>query len=208
MKAALKAWSGRVLTLVELLVAISLLSIVTVLAYRGLDGIRRSQARAAAEGRHWQAIARSFERFRSDVLQASPRPCHRLDGSLEPAWLGTAAGTGEASLALTRKPVAEGQDEQRLGYRLRQGRLELLLWPSLDALPEADLRAAPEAYDLLDGVTALELTYLSADQGWLDHWPPKGPPKVDDDPGRRPRAVLLRLTLADGTDFQRIFALP
>lgn len=187
----------------ELLVAISLLSVVTVLAYRGLDGLRRSQEWAATEDRHWQTLAHCFERFRADVLQASPRPRRRLDGNVEAVWLGTAAtADASASLAFTRKPDGEGQDEYRLGYRLRESRLELLLWPTSDAAREA----TPHSYPLLKGVISINLSYLSMDRGWLDYWPPQAEKGAD--PAGRPRAVALRLVLADGTDFQRIFVLP
>jgi general secretion pathway protein J len=190
----------RGFTLIELLIAVTLLGVVSLLAYRGLDGMHRAGARVEAEHARWQAIARCVDRFGFDVRQPSPRRSRR-GGVDQPAWLGQPQAVGEngAQLVFTRKPLVAGQDEQRIGYRLRDGRVELLTWTALDTLSAGDDR--PRTYTLLDGVGKFELRYLTPANQWSERWPLGNADAL-------PRAVSLRLVMVDGADLTRIFALP
>lgn len=191
----------RGFTLVELLVAIALLAIVSLLAYRGLDGMLRAQARTEAEAARWQAVALFLDRLRFDMQQPSARPVRRGPRE-EPAWYvaPSPAGRQETEIRFTRRPFGDGQDEKRLGYRLHDGRIDLLIWPVLDARDGAG--ALPATYTLLEGVRGFELRYLSTANRWQDDWP-VAPGSAD-----LPRAVSVRLTMADGIDVTRVFALP
>jgi general secretion pathway protein J len=115
---------------------------------------------------------------------------------------------GDALMFVRRSPDPQ-QDEQRLGYRLRQGRLELLLWSELDTLAAKDqasallapLPPASTIYPLLEGVKTFELRYLDTAKHWQTRWPAN-------DPTALPRAVQLSMQLADGQTIARLFALP
>ncbi len=62
------------------------------------------------------------------------------------------------------------QNLQRVGYRLRAQRIELLSWSSLDQAP----RERPVVDALLEGVTSLQAEYLDAAGRWQNHWPITG----------------------------------
>jgi general secretion pathway protein J len=189
----------RGLTLVELLVAVALLALLTLMAYRGLDSMTRANDRSVAESERWRATALLLERFGVDVLQPARRPVRDQAGALLPAWWGRAITEPQgvdAQFEFSRKSPP-GRDELRLGYRLRGGNVELLIWRMLDRAPAS----AAEMYPLLENVRVLQFRHLDARGVWQDHWPVN-----DAEP--LPRAVSIELTLAEGPTLRRIFALP
>jgi len=187
------------LTLIELIVAVALLALLTVMAYRGLDSMTRANDRTLAESERWRAMTLLLERFGADVSQPARRPVRGPADAPLPAWWGRAMSEpngADAQLEFSRKSPP-GRDESRLGYRLRGGNVELLVWGVLDRAP-----ASPaEVYPLLEQVSALQFRHLDAQGVWQEQWPVK-----DTEP--LPRAVLIELTLAEGPSVKRIFALP
>jgi len=190
------------LTLIELLVAVALLAIITVMAYRGLESMTSSSHRTLAEGDRWQALGMFFERFSNDVNRPAHRPIRAGEPSTAalPEWWGQAENGDPlaAQLEFTRKSPP-GRDEIRLGYRLREDRVELLVWPVLDRAPTS----RPEVHILLDGVDSLRFHYLDAAGKWQDVWPVPG---TGLEP--QPRAVAVEMTLNGGIALRRVFALP
>lgn len=187
------------LTLIELIVAVALLALLTVMAYRGLDSMTRANDRTLAETERWRAATLLLERFAADVSQPARRAVRGPEGAILPAWWGRAmpepTGT-ESQFEFSRKSPP-GQDESRLGYRLRGGTVELLVWRAMDRAPAS----SAEVYSLLENVTALRFRHLDAQGLWQDQWP-----LADAEP--LPRAVSIELTLAEGPSVKRIFALP
>ncbi len=187
------------LTLVELIVAVALLALLTVMAYRGLDSMTRANDRTLAESERWRATTLLLERFGTDVSQPVRRPVRGSAGTPLAAWWGramTEPDGADAQLEFSRKSPP-GRDESRLGYRLRGGNVELLVWRVLDRAPAS----AAEVYSLLDNVRALRFRHLDAQGVWQDQWP-----LTDAEP--LPRAVSIEVTLAEGPSVKRIFALP
>jgi general secretion pathway protein J len=179
----------RGFTLPELLVAVALLAIVSLLSYRGLDGLLRSVSATETEAAHWRRIARACDRMVDEIRLAIPSP---PGPAREPAWRGEAAAEGDRTSFL-RRPRSAGEPVQRVGFRLSGDKLELLHWPTrADAGVEADV--------LLDDVAGFELRYLDLDLQWRDLWP-----TVTQAP--LPRAVRLRVRLTDGTTLERVVAL-
>lgn len=187
------------LTLIELMVAVLLLALLTLMAYRGLDSMTRANDRTVAESERWRATMLLFERLGADVAQPARRSIREQSGAILPAWWGRAlseADGADAQLEFSRKSPP-GRDDTRLGYRLRGGNVELLLWRALDRAPGS----VPELHPLLDNVHELRVQHLDAQGRWQDRWP-----VTDSEP--LPRAVSIELTLAEGISVKRIFALP
>lgn len=84
-----------------------------------------------------------------------------------------------------------------MGYRLRDGTLEYLIWPDLDAAPGS----TPAAYELLGDVAELHWQALDADGRWAADWPAQRPAVS------LPRAVSMRIVLAGGGEITRILSL-
>jgi general secretion pathway protein J len=188
------------LTLIELLVAILLFALMTVMAYRGVDAMARADERTIATSDRWQAIALFFERFAADASQPSARPVRDAAGATLPQWWGrplAEAANEDAQIEFTRKSPP-GQYDVRLAYRLRANTIELLVWPVLDRTPATQA----QVYPLLENVSMMHVRYLDPEGMWHDQWPVSGRLDV------LPRAVAMELALADQPPVHRIFALP
>jgi type II secretion system protein J len=107
---------------------------------------------------------------------------------------------GDTSLAFTRAgPDAidePGSGGQRVGYRLREGRIEVLYWPRLDNAAAT----VPATYALADGIARFRVLQLTADDRWSDRWPFLGAPPI-------PRGVRIEIVLSDGAVVERWLAL-
>lgn len=192
--------AARGFTLIELLVAIFLLAVLSVLSYRGFDAMARTNERLTGVTDHWRGMALLFERFAADVAQPADRSARDASGAVLPAWLGrplAEPANADAQLEFTRKSPP-GQRDVRLAYRLREGTVELLVWPVSDRAPAS----RPEVHALLEQVNGLRLAYLDAQGRWHDHWPVSGVSEA------LPRAVSIELAVADEPPVHRVFALP
>ena len=189
---------ARGFTLVEVLTALLVLSMLALMSYRGLGAVLDAREHVQGETQKWQRLAAFFARFERDVELAAPRPV-RVASGIAPAWLGERSeGTG-ARLEFSRFASAEGVDTaRRVGYALNDRQeVELWIWPGLDVAPDA----VPARYGVLPGVARFELQYLDAARAWADTWPRS--------PGDTalPRAVRLRIVLDSGEEIMRMFSL-
>jgi len=186
---------ARGFTLVELLVALSILALLSVLGYRAIASLTDSEVRLTAETARWRALDALFVRLEADLRQAQPRGPRAAAGR-EPAWLAGTDLDGNADLRFSRAGpefvLEPGSAGQRLGYRLRDGAVEVLYWPHLDPAPGT----APASYALVEGIRRFRVDYLDSAGGWRERWPAAGEPTL-------PRAARVALTLADGETVER-----
>jgi type II secretion system protein J/type II secretion system protein I len=144
-------------TLIELLIALAILALVAALGYRALASLTDSEAKLATEAVHWRNLDALFARLEADVRGALPRDV-RTDAGTEPAWIGLVDNTGDAEMRFSRAgpefTLESGSGGQRIGYRLRNGAIEVLYWPYLDQ--PASVR--PQAYALIGNVTRFRVT--------------------------------------------------
>jgi general secretion pathway protein J len=191
-------------TLIELLVALFVFAILAITAYRGLNAVTQTRGHIDQETRKWQALERFFARLDGETAQALRRPVRTANGAEAPAWIGMPSSTEtveDVQLAFTRNGGfdAEGtpQPPQRIGYRLRQGKLELLRWTALDSAPYN----APSVDAVLEDVSEFNLRYLTSRLAWEKQWPPKVPDAV------LPKGVEVELVLKSGEKLTRFFSL-
>lgn len=185
-------------TLIEMLTALLILSLLAVMAHRGLGAVLDARAHIRQETAKWQRVAAFSMRFEQDVHLAAPYAMRIPTGSA-PALLGRPATPDAPRLEFSRFAAAEGVEApRRVGYGLNDRQeVELWLWQGLDAEPSRP----PARYPVLAGVAQLDVQYLGSDPAWVDIWPaaPAG--------AALPRAVRLRLVLASGEEIVRVFAL-
>ena len=190
-------------TLIEVLVALLVFALLAGFGYRGLGAVLDAGDRVTGETRKWRDLALAFEHMRLAFAQAADRPIRDRHDAAAPAFEGVAAtrNASEPLLAFTRMGYAGHEaaaaDQQRIGYRLREERLEQLAWPVLDQAPQTE----PQSVALLSGVRELAFSYLH-DGKWHAAWP------LADGDAPYPAAVLVTLRLSNGERYQRLFALP
>lgn len=186
---------GRGFTLVEVLIALTILALIGVLAYRAMAALSDGEARLAAETSRWTTLDAFFARVEADLRAAIPRSVRR-GAAREPAFAAGVDASGNGEFTFTRAG-SEFDDEpgaggRRVGYRLQGGTVEIAYWPALDNTDAA----RPAVYPLLPGVAQFRIGYLGHDGRWIAQWPVLGEPDV-------PPAVRVELLLADGTHVER-----
>ena len=186
-------------TLIELLIALAILAVVSTLSYRAVASLTDSEAKLAAEGVYWRNLDAFFARLEADARAAVPHDA-RTGARSEAAWIGSVSDGGDAELRFSRAgpefTVEPGSGGQRIGYRLRDGAIQVLYWPYLDQ----PATVAPQPYALVGGITRFRVGYLDAKGAWRDRWPTVGEPAI-------PRALKVALTLGDGQVIERWLAL-
>lgn len=198
----------RGFTLLELLVALAVFSIMAVAAYSGLRNVLYTRAAVEEQNRRLAAVQLAVYRLEQDIEQA--RRAASATSTANPRALCSAARSRDDRLILTRagwdNPLGQPRASlQRVAYRLRDGRLWRLHWPVLDRGGLIE----PRETLLLDRVRDFKVQFLDQDD-WRDDWPPPSS-STDDrkpDPDRLPRAVEIRLTLEDWGEITRLLPLP
>jgi general secretion pathway protein J len=191
--------SARGFTLLELLVALSILALLSVLGYRAIAALTDSEVRLTEETRRWRTLDQLFTRLESDLREAIPRDA-RMGTGADAAWVGSIDPDGNASLAFSRAgpefTTDVGSAGQRLAYRLHQGVIEVLYWPWLDNA----IGVTPAAHALATDIAQFRIDYLDRAGTWRDRWPISGDAAL-------PRAVHVAVTLAGGETVERWLAL-
>jgi general secretion pathway protein J len=157
-------------TLIELIAALAVLAVLAALSFRGLSSVLEAEAHVREEARRWNEVGMLFAQLREDVSSAI-----------------AVVGIGEGHLVLERFGEAPGTPPRRVGYRLRDGAVEYLLWTPV-----------PAAHAVLGGVAELRFTALREDGTWTPVWPPAP---------AAPRAVAVELVLAHGERVTRLYPL-
>lgn len=187
-------------TLIEILVALSLLAILSALTYRAVSSILEAEQHVRQTSRRWQSLALFFDQIERDVLHAVNRPLRDNWGTTQASWiLRTQETAGEqAVLEWTRlgDQDVRDSDTRRIGYRLRAGSLEYLDWPVLDRAPETEPRVIPVA----EKISRISWRCLTRDGRWLEIWPVPG--MAED----LPRALEISVTLEEGSTLARRIA--
>jgi general secretion pathway protein J len=193
----------RGFTLVEMLVALTIFALMSVLAYRGLTAVMQTREHLTEDNRRWRDIALTLAQLEQDMELAVDRPV-RGNGDLPlPALVGNpqTVNVNDAQLSLSRMGMAWQNgvlaDVQRHGYRLNNGTLEQLVWPVLDQAPLSE----PVVHPLLERVNRFKLRYLDAAGNWQPRWPLPGMKAL-------PTALEVVLELDNGVVVTRVFALP
>lgn len=185
-------------TLIEVLVALALLALTAVLAWRATAALVDGEVRLSGEERRWRTLDLAFARLEADLRQAQPRSV-RTPAGREAAWIAATETGGTSAIVFSRAgpefDADPGAAGQRIGYRLREAALEVVYWPALDRSRDESI-----AYRLVDGVAGFRVEHLASGGSWTVGWPRFGEPEL-------PRAVRVILTLESGEIIERLFAL-
>lgn len=154
-------------TLIEVMVAIMLMAVVSLIAWRGLDSVTRADHHLQASTEQTEALLRALNQMQRDIsLRASVELNSRDDVSKE---TGLAAVTVRSSdskgfrLDVIRSAPVAGDGLQRVRWWLKGDSLYRAAAPARDRFP---LPAAKDGVVVLSGVRDVQVRVWEADKGW------------------------------------------
>jgi general secretion pathway protein J len=209
LRRAIRAAPCRGFTLLELLVAISILATVSLIAWRGLDTLVHTRARLEPEGEQVRALLTTFGQLDRDTAQAINPTLFAL--TVSPVTV-TLVG-GQPALSITRLAPVEADKPTALevvGYRVEDG--YLVRSASLPMRGRGAV-AAEEITNvrLLEGVKALRVRIYRDGLGWVDPFAAETAP-APAAPGASPATVAplvppgIEVTIErnDGKRYRRV----
>ena len=195
-------------TLLEILVALAIFALASVIAYSGLNSVASTKGALEKEIRFWRELGLVFDRMEADFLQSLPHPLRDNPELLRPPLRGGKTGgsnsdNGGFFIELIRQD--ENRAQLRLLYLCEQGRLMLRVNTLSASGAGAENAEAGRIIEtpLLNTVERCEAVFLNASNAWLTEWP-------GDQALARQRAILVRLTLTGygQGQFERVFHMP
>ncbi|MDX9739848.1 MAG: type II secretion system minor pseudopilin GspJ [Gammaproteobacteria bacterium] len=187
-------------TLLELLIALAIFAIMSVVAYGGLRTVLEARDRAAASADRLAELQLAFTIIGRDFEQAIDRPIRDEFGDREPAMQGTEDGL-ELTRGGWRNPAGLQRSElQRVAYSLEGEELLRQTWQVLDRTQGSE----PRSTALLAGVEELSLRYLDANREWRDFWP-TGPATMPGAEGALPIGIEISITTERWGRVTRLF---
>jgi general secretion pathway protein J len=153
-------------TLLELLVALAIFSLVAVMSYDGLKVVLSQQAATEIQAESLAKLQKVYLLMQRDIEQVVPRPVRDEYGDEQPALAG-----GEA-LQLTRggwsNPAGRLRSSlQRVGYAYEDRQLVRYSWAVLDRAQDSE----PQRQPLIDDIEEMTIRYLAANNEWEERWP-------------------------------------
>ena len=188
-------------TLLEVLMALAVFAILSMLAMRVLDSIVDLGGVVGERGTALADVQRALAIVERDVVQMVRRPVRDEMGDAAAA---IAIGDG-ALIEFTRQgwhnPLGKQRTTlQRVAYEQREDTLTRLFWPALDRAPGAE----PVAQVLLRGVIEAEFVAYDDEEGTDRFWPPADA----DESGVDLAAVELRLETETFGRLARLWPVP
>ena len=195
---------NRGFTLVELLVALAIFAILSVLAYGGYNNSVKQNEIARTSMQRLEALQTTMRLLTQDIEQLSPRPVRDVLGDARlPALLADRRDQNIFSLTRAGWTNPAGLPRptlQRVSYLLDEdGKLIRQHYNVLDAT----LANEPVKRELIDRVKSVRLRYMDGQKQWQDQWPPLNSPPAALARGR-PVAVELKIELEDIGEITRI----
>ena len=195
----------RAFTLIELLVAMTIFAVLAVISYRTLDSLFKTREHLSMQSSRLRDVALLFARLENDFAAVIERRVRNTDGQLDDALRLSPLlpAANDASLVFTRAgfggALGATSGPQRIGYRLKDGTLELVMWPQLDMAP----RILPEAYPALSDVRDAKWRAMDRAGNLNAEWRSTGA----EGKSYFPTALELSITLASGEQYTRLFNL-
>lgn len=202
---------ARGFTLLELLVAITVLSIVSMIAWRGLDTLVATRERLEPEVDEVRALLTAFGQMERDLTQVTNPAFIGL--TVSPLNIRVIDGAQVIELARVASPMADRATEvQTVFYRIVDGTLMRQATPPLPGFSRTDAESF-ETARLLGNVKSMNVRVWQVPTGWVSPFDPDAsqPTSAPRAPGVQPEAreaapgIEVTLLRTDGKTFRRVF---
>lgn len=162
---------SRGFTLIEILVAVTVLAIMAVAAYAGLNALIQARTDGRKQMREFERLQLAMVTMTRDLEQAVARPVRTSSGEIEPGMLG--GDNNVPVLLLTRNgrpnPLQKPRsDLERIAYGVDKDQLIRYSYPVLDRTVESN----PRRQVLLKHVTAFTVSFMDQFGQVSPDWPP------------------------------------
>lgn len=189
-------------TLIEIIVALSIFSILSVMAFTGLNSVLSVQGIMESKGQHISSLQFTFKFMQRDLNQAITRTVRDQYGQYQPMF----KSDGDKVLTFTNSAARNPANAirsalQRVSYQIKDNQLYRHSWRQLDGASDADSRDLL----LLKEVKYIEWKFLKQNNEWSNQWPPIN---VELEDTGLPRAVSILIDSELYGDIYRIFLLP
>jgi general secretion pathway protein J len=198
---------ARGFTLLEVLVAIAVFTVVGILAMVGYNELVQQTTAARDSMQRVRAMQMAMLRMTQDFAQLEPRPVREAFGNELQGCL-IALRSGDMLAEFTRagwsNPAGiQRPTLQRVAYRLENGKLIRSHWTVMDRT----LASKPVDNELIDNIKSVELRFMNRERAWQEQWPGSGA-QNSGNLDERPIAVEISIELEDWGRIQRIVEVP
>ena len=193
----------RGFTLLELLVALSIFSVLSVMAYGGLQTVITTKQSTQKSSERIADIQLVMMRISSDLRQAVSRNIRDVYG--DPLHAMQSSNNGDETVAWTRagyrNPARLKRSHiQRVAYNVEQQKLFRLTWPVLDQAQDTEVIKT----EILSNIESMEWRFLDSHTEWITSWP-----EEDAKVGSQslPKAVEITFDLQEWGKIRRLILL-
>ncbi len=197
-------------TLLELLVAIVIFAIMSVMAYGGLNDMIKSSEIARQSLQRLQQLQQAIIVISRDINQIRPRSIRNNYGTRQ-SFLTTNADPDNL-ITFTRggrlNPAGLKRSSMlRIAYRFTEHKLIRLQWPFLDRAPGTE----PRKSTLLDHLDKVSLRFMDQKGAWHEQWPPLNSTttagNVPNPKAPKLLGIEVNLTLTDWGKIRRLYVI-
>jgi general secretion pathway protein J len=191
-------------TLLELLIAITLFSIISTITYTGLKTVLDTEQQTDIHLDRLAELQLCLSLIERDIEQAVPRFVRDQFGDSQEPMIG--AETSEHLLEFTRggypNPMQLARSNLlRVGYQLDDGVLYRFSWQALDRPPES----TPARTRLIDQIISVKFVYFDQQMKAGNQWPPSQQSGSNEPPSLLPKAIEMTLELEKIGTIRRLY---
>jgi len=203
--------TSRGFTLLELVIAMAIFSIMSIIAYSGLNNVLTARERTDEQAAQLVKLQLAFTYMARDISQTANRGIRDEYGEFQAALVGRDIDGYLIELTRTgwRNPIPQEQRPrsslQRVGYKIEDEKLIRATWSVLDRDQDGQVIEK----EMLDNVSKLEFNFLDKkdNKKWYTSWPQSqaGSQTPDTSP---PRAVKVIMETKYFGTLERLFVIP
>ena len=190
-------------TLIELMVAIMIFAIISVISYRTISSLVATKQVVTVAQDKWGALARAVNSMSTYWDRVIPLTVRDENGMLIPAVIGKnkLSGNSDSQLEFTISgfvgdEVYGSTPPRRIGFRYLNGNLYIVTWMYMNRVPNTK----PQIELILNNVSSFTVEFLYPDNQWHDTWP------ADNNSFANIPGLKMRIKLTSGEEVERKWA--